>query len=196
MKIIAISGGSGSGKTTLAKKLKDKYNNNSLLISLDNYYINQETQILNNGFCNFDHPLSLDKELLLKNLNELNNNKKTKIPIYCFKKRDRIGYTEIYKKEYVLVEGLYAIEFLKNISHKSIFIYSDDDIMLARRISRDIKNRNRDLNSILMQYFEFVKPAYSQFILEQNRMASTVIENNYQNIEDFIHKIEELNNLG
>ncbi len=193
MKIIAIAGGSGSGKTTLAKYILEQDPIKNVLISLDNYYFNKKEQIIRNDFCNYDHPLSLDKEMLLKNMQELSIIGETNIPQYCFIKRDRVDYLKIKKPSIVIVEGLYSIEFLKGINTTSFFIEADTDLLLARRIKRDLKSRGRSLENILDQYFSEVKPAYNDYIIQQKESANILIKNNHQNIEVFLSKLRELN---
>lgn len=192
MKIIAIAGGSGSGKTTLANYLVEKNRDNSLLISLDNYYFNQEQQIEKNGFCNYDYPLALDKELLLKNLKELQTNGETLIPQYCFKQRDRIDYKKVQKSDILIIEGLYAVEFLKDTNAIKIFVEADNDLLLARRIKRDMENRGRKVEDILNQYFDDVKPAYMKYISTQKYQVEFLIDNNCKDISDFFKKFDRL----
>ncbi len=193
MKIIAISGGSGSGKTTLANNILERNTKDNLLLSLDNYYLNKEEQIKKNGFCNYDHPLALDNEMLVKNIEELQYNSETEIPQYCFKKRDRTGYIKIKKPLLLIIEGLYAVEFLKDINTVKIFVEADADLLLSRRIKRDLETRGRTLNSVLEQYFSEVKPAYNNFIIQQKRISDLIIENNSQDIQAFLSKFRELN---
>jgi len=192
VKVVAIAGGSGSGKTTLGSYIVEQDPLVSLLISLDNYYLNKDEQIIRNGFCNFDHPLALDKELLLSNLKELDSNYETNIPKYCFRRRDRVDYQKVKKPSIVVIEGLYAIEFLKEIEAAKIFVEADSDLLLARRIKRDLKNRGRSLDNIFEQYFSEVKPAYDNYIVHQKNIANFLIKNNGQNIEMFLSKFREL----
>jgi uridine kinase len=192
LKIIAISGGSGSGKTTLASHIFEKYSKSNLIISLDHYYFNQEQQMSRNGFCNYDHPLALDKDLLLKNIEELISNGETDIPQYCFKERNRIGYKSVNNVQTIIIEGLYSIEFLKNIEANKIFVEADIDLLLARRIERDMKHRGRNLESILEQYFKDVKPAYNKYIKNQKNVADLVIQNNYDKTEILLKEFDKL----
>jgi len=193
MNIIAIAGGSGSGKTTLARLIVKENPAEHLLISLDNYYFNKQEQIRRNGFCNFDHPLALDKKMLLKNIEELVSFGETKIPQYCFKKRDRVGCSVVSKPTTVIVEGLYSVEFLKEIVATKIFIDVDSDFLLARRIRRDIDSRGRSLDDILEQYFVDVKPAYNNYVINQKKIADFSFENNSQNPESLVSKLREIN---
>ena len=147
MNIITFSGASGSGKTTIAKYIHEK-RKNSLFVSLDNYYLNKEQQVKKNGFVDFDNPASIDVDLLKKNILELEQEGKTKIPIYCFIKRDRIGYKEIFKKDLLILEGLYASYFRLDNVKLNIFINVDLDIALLRRLKRDINERNRSFDDI------------------------------------------------
>jgi len=191
MKLVAIAGGSGSGKTTLAQYLLKQNPTNTLLISLDNYYLNKDEQIKQNGFCNYDHPLALDKKLLLKNIEELKTFGETKIPQYCFKKRDRTGYLTVKRCDIIIIEGLYAVDFLKDFDVFKIYVEAENDLLLARRIQRDIENRNRTIDNILRQYFDEVKPAYEMFISSQKIDSNLVIANN-KKLEKFLNKIKGL----
>jgi uridine kinase len=192
MKIIAIAGGSGSGKTTLANYIKELNPQNSLLISLDDYYFDKEQQMELNGFCNYDHPLALEKELLLQNLEDLQRDGEVDIPKYCFKKRHRIEYQKVKILKNIIIEGLYALDFLKDIKAMKIYVEADSDLLLSRRIKRDIQQRDRELDDILDQYIKSVKPAYDNFIINQKELADIVINNNFQSIDNFIYSVKNL----
>ena len=192
MKLIAIAGGSGSGKTTLSRLIVKESPEDCLLISLDNYYVNEQEQIIKNGFCNFDHSLSMNKEMLLKNIEELNGCGETTIPQYCFKKRDRIGYLKVKKTSIIIVEGLYSIEFLKDIVATKIFIDVDSDVLLARRIKRDLVDRGRSLDGILDQYLTYVKPAYDNYIINQKQLADLSTKNNSQDPGSLLSELKEM----
>ncbi len=190
MRIITLSGASGSGKTTVAKFIHEQ-NENSILLSLDNYYLNSDEQFKKNGFVDFDHPKSLDSELLKKNIDELKKLGRTKIPKYCFEKRDRVGYEETIVKDLLIVEGLYASYFILNESKINVFINVDLDIALLRRIHRDIAERNRTIESITEQYLKYVRPAYLEYIQGMKSISDLVITNN-TSLEVLTEKIEKL----
>ena len=177
MKIISISGASGSGKTTLANLLIS-FDSKATLISLDNYYLNKEEQILKNGFFDFDHPESFDYELLMKNIRELTSVGTTQIPQYCFNNQDRIGYKTIKSNNLLIIEGIYASKILVNECSMNIYVDIDLDLALIRRIKRDMNNRNRTLDSILNQYLDFVRPAYIKYVQDMKLNANKVIQNN------------------
>lgn len=186
MKIISISGASGSGKTTLANILTS-FNPKATLISLDNYYLNKEEQIIKNGFFDFDHPESFDYVLMIKNIKELTETGRTEIPQYCFDKQDRVGYKTVTSDKLLIIEGIYANKLLVNECSMSVYIDIDSDLALIRRIRRDMKNRNRTLDSILDQYLDFVRPAYIKYVQDMKLYAGKVIQNN--GLEDDLNNI-------
>ena len=177
MKVITISGSSGSGKSTLSEMLKE-LRSDTTIVSLDDYYLSEEEQIINNGFCNFDHPDSCNHELLIDNINELKRHGKAHIPKYCFKSKSRVGYEEISVSGILIVEGIYACKLLKNISDFNIFVDVDLDLGLIRRIKRDIYSRGRELDGILEQYIEFVRPAYFEYVQSMKLDANKIVCNN------------------
>jgi uridine kinase len=148
------------------------------IVSLDDYYLSEEQQIVNNGFCNFDHPDSCDYQLLIDNINELKRYEKTHMPKYCFKSKSRVGYEEISASGILIVEGLYASKLLKNISDFNIFVDVDLDLGLIRRIKRDIYSRGRELDEILEQYMRFVRPAYFKYVQNMKLDSDKIVCNN------------------
>lgn len=177
MKVITVSGASGSGKTTLAKLLK-KGSKSSNLWSLDDYYMNEKLQIARNGFCNFDHPKSIDVELLRENIKELKSIGETKMPQYCFSSRDRVGYKAIRAKDLLIVEGLFAGSLISEKSGLDIYVDVDPDLALLRRIDRDIVERQRTIENISDQYLKYVRPAFNKYIKIIKDCADIVVENN------------------
>lgn len=193
MKIITITGASGSGKTTLADEIH-KVTESSVKISLDDYYLSPEEQIKLNGCCNFDDPAALDSEMLTKNIRDLVDNNNVSVPIYCFQKRKRQGFRDINSADLIIVEGLYTSLFLRELSNVDIFVSADLDIALIRRIQRDMKERGRTLDSVVEQYINYVKPAYSLYIEKLRSHADIVVENN-GTCEDLIQQIPQVMEL-
>jgi len=183
MKIICIAGGSGSGKSTIARLMYQKYKSNSVVLSLDDYYINEKQQIEINGYCNFDHPGAVDCKLLIHNINDLKEKGSTLVPRYSFEDRDRVGFVKVKSSDFLIIEGLHSIELLKGIFDVSIFIKSDLDLSLLRRINRDIADRGRSIESITEQYIKDVRPSYLKYIKGQELLSDIVIENNDSKID-------------
>ena len=183
MKIICIAGGSGSGKSTIAGLVHQKYKGNGTVLSLDDYYINEKQQIEINGYCNFDHPGAVDCKLLIQNINDLKEKGSTLAPRYSFKNRDRVGFVKVKNSDFLIIEGLHSIVLLKGIFDVSIFIKSDLDLSLLRRINRDIADRGRSIESITEQYIKYVRPSYLMYIKGQELLSDIVIENNDSKID-------------
>jgi uridine kinase len=183
MKIICIAGGSGSGKSTVAGLVYQKYKSNSVVLSLDDYYINEKQQIEINGYCNFDHPGAVDCKLLIQNINDLKEKGSTLVPRYSFKDRDRVGFVKVKNSDFLIIEGLHSIALLKGIFDVSIFIKSDLDLSLLRRINRDIADRGRSIERITEQYIKDVRPSYLMYIKGQELLSDIVIENNDSKID-------------
>lgn len=196
--IIAISGGSGSGKTTLATQLENHYGENACLISLDSYYKDlSHLSEIERSKINFDHPDCLDFELFRDNVKSLINGNIACIPSYSFETHCRLDNTvNIKPKPILILEGLYAF-FDKEISdlvNIKVFVEVSDDLRLIRRIRRDVIERGRDVESVLIQYESTVRKMYSLFIHKQKKIADLVVDNNGDisietNVDLLMHKI-------
>lgn len=166
--VVGICGGTCSGKTTLARSLHESLQGDSVYISQDSYYKDQshksEEDLKKH---NFDHPDSLELDLLYDHILMLKSNKSIDIPTYCFKSHSRQAVTEAaHPSSIVIVEGILTFSHveLRNIFDLRIYVDVDADVRLARRINRDSQERSRDINSILNQYLYTVKPMHDEFV--------------------------------
>lgn len=185
--IIAVGGQSGSGKTSLAQLLKDKIDSkNSVLIAIDNFYkplTPEEREIALNNEYDFDNPNALDLDLMYELLYDIkvNNSKTIKVPKYSFVEHNRIPneFFVINNPHIIILEGLYALydERILNLIDLKIYVDADLDICLARRITRDMLHRGRDLEGCLKQWIKFVKPASEVFIRPTMKKADVIIPN-------------------
>lgn len=181
MKIIGIAGGSGSGKTTFAKKVLDKIGtDNSLILSMDSYYLNIQPEefYTQNKNPNFDHPAAFDWELLSEHLKLLKEGKSIEAPEYDFSKNARSNETiTITPKKLIIFEGIFAL-FDKDI-RKSLdikcFLHVDSDIRFTRRLHRDVNERGRSLESVISQYYETVRPMYQKYLDPQKQFADFTV---------------------
>jgi len=170
--ILGIAGGSASGKGFLAKQILKEMN--LTILSMDDYY-----KSTNDPNTNFDHPNSLDLELLAKHLVELQQGNTINKPIYDFVTHTRSGYEAFSSTKIVLLDGLFGLNelFIDKLS-LSIFIKASETIRLKRRITRDIKERGRTKESVLKQWATTVQPMYSKHIEPQSKIADILIINN------------------
>ena len=179
--VIGICGGSASGKTTVARKIVEVLDVQWVsLVSMDSFYKvldeEQHEKALNSEY-NFDHPDAFDVDLLVETLWRLKAWKSIEVPIYNFTTHSReINTRTIYGANVVIVEGIMAFtnEKLLEVMDLKIFVDTDADIRLARRLTRDILERGRDLDGVLKQYNKFVKPAYENFI-EPTRCKADIV---------------------
>ena len=194
--ILGIAGGTGSGKTYAVKNLLNEYPQNSVLsISMDSYYkdlshINYEKRIEQN----FDHPDSIDINLLKKHLEQASKGDKINIPIYDFIKHVRLGETiSISNAEIIIVEGIFALHFsqLRKLYTLKLFIDTPENIRLERRLVRDKRERGRTIKSIKDQYNSTVLPMHIKYV-EPSKVFSDLILDGRDNINDITNKIEEL----
>lgn len=169
--VIGICGGSASGKTTMAQKIIEALDVPWVtLLSLDSFYkvLNEEEHHLAHGNAyNFDHPDAFDFELLLKTLKKLKEGKKIEVPIYNFVTHSRDKRNKImYGANVIIFEGILIFDNkqIRDLLDMKIFIDTDSDIRLARRLHRDIMERGRDLEGVLKQYNKYVKPAFDYYI--------------------------------
>ena len=180
MLIIGIAGGTGSGKTTVVKKLIEQLPNGEVaVLSQDSYYKdNSHLQLEERQKINFDHPKSIEFELLIDHLNKLKNGKPIEEPVYSYLTCTREKKTKkIEPKEVVIVEGILILtnEKLRNLFDIKIFVYADDDDRLGRVISRDMSERGRSVEKVLQRYSKSVKPMHLQFIEPSKIYADLII---------------------
>ena len=186
MLIIGIGGGTGSGKTTVVNQILSEFPAGEVqVISQDSYY--KETSHLSfEERCkiNFDHPKSIDFELLEAHLKNLKKGENINQPVYSFKTHNRTGETTITKpKKVVIVEGILILSNpeLRALFDIKIFVHADSDERLMRRLKRDIAERGRDLDEVLERYQTTLKPMHQQFIEPMKAYADIIIPNNRYN---------------
>tara|TARA_B110000483_G_scaffold225153_1_gene284572 strand:- start:2661 stop:3293 length:633 start_codon:yes stop_codon:yes gene_type:complete len=186
MLIIGISGGTGSGKTTVVNQILSEFKEGEVqVISQDSYY--QDTSHLTfKERCeiNFDHPKSIDFELLESHLKSLRKGENINQPVYSFKTHNRTGDTTLTEpKKVVILEGILILSNtqLRSLFDIKIFVHADSDERLMRRLKRDIAERGRDLDEVLERYQTTLKPMHDQFIEPMKAFADIIIPNNQFN---------------
>ena len=177
--MIGIAGGTGSGKSTLADTLLQTFGEKAVLVRQDDYYKDLDFMAEEErAKQNFDHPNAIDFSLLYDHLVQLKNNAPIEVPIYnfCHHAREVTTHT-INPAEIIIVEGilLFSIAEIRELFDLKIFVDTDDDIRLLRRIERDMKERGRDLASIRNQYLATVKPMHDAFVEPSKRYADVIV---------------------
>jgi uridine kinase len=186
MLIIGIAGGTGCGKTTVVKKIIEELPiNEVVVISQDSYYhdlshLTKEER----SKVNFDHPQSIDFDLLINHLSLLRQGKTVEIPVYSFVEETRMPQTISTKpKKVIIVEGILVLSNpkLRELFDMKIYVHADSDERLIRRLQRDMKERGHDLEKVLYRYQTAVKPMHSEFIEPSKEFADIIIPNNHYN---------------
>jgi uridine kinase len=186
MLIIGIAGGTGCGKTTVVDQILNELPEGEVgVISQDSYY--KDTSHLSYDErikINFDHPRSIDFELLVTHLKELKNGNAIDQPVYSFVKHNRTGDTiKTHPRKVMIVEGILILtnQELREMFDIKIFVHADSDERLIRRLKRDICERGRDLDEVLARYQNTLKPMHQQFIEPMKEYADIIIPNNKYN---------------
>ncbi|STY75377.1 Uridine kinase [Macrococcoides caseolyticum] len=178
--IIGIAGGSGSGKTSVTSKiLKNLEGYSVALIEQDYYYKNQDHLTFEERLkTNYDHPFAFDNELLIQNLKDLRNGKTVEVPTYDYSNHTRSEKTITFEpKDVIIVEGIFALENsdLRDLMDVKIYVDTDADLRILRRIVRDIEERGRTMESVIDQYLTVVRPMHNQFIEPTKKYADIII---------------------
>jgi len=179
---IGIAGGTASGKTSVANELIKNLNQEKVtLVNLDSYYIDlSHLDLEERKKFNFDHPDSIDWKLVYQNLYNLFKLKEAYKPVYSFSLYNRTQEFEVLEPaKIVILEGLFALykKELRSLMDLKIFVSAPDDIRLIRRIKRDVSERGRDIDSIIEQYLNFVRPMYIEYIKPTKNYADIIIQN-------------------
>ncbi len=186
MLILGIAGGTGCGKTTVVNQIVDQLPENEVgVISQDSYY-NDLSHLTKEerGKINFDHPNSIDFDLLIAHLEELKQGKPIEKPIYSFVEENRLEDTILTKpRKVMIVEGILVLSNakLREMFDIKIYVHADSDERLIRRLQRDIRERGHDLDKVLTRYQTAVKPMHQQFIEPSKEFADIIIPNNHYN---------------
>jgi len=186
MLIIGIAGGTGSGKTTVVNQILNELPTQEVtVISQDSYY-NKNDHLSYEERCNinFDHPRAIDFELLIKHLKKLKKGSTIEQPIYSFVTHNRSSDTvKTHPRKVVIVEGIliFINKELRDLIDIKVFVHADSDERLIRRLKRDIKERGRDLDEVLLRYQVTLKPMHQEFIEPTKNYADIIIPNDKYN---------------
>ena len=178
--VIGICGGSGSGKTTLAKNIASALGNNAVLLSMDSFYKAQPgTTYAQRCLTNYDHPNSIDIDVMVNCLKDLKEGRATDIPVYDFTIHNRSDepWVHLESAPVILVEGILLFAFPEAVEllDRKIFVDTDADVRVLRRVERDMTERGRSLESIVSQYLETVRPMHLQFVEPYKAMADIIV---------------------
>jgi uridine kinase len=182
--IIGVAGGSGSGKTTIAQRVLDTIGRDQVaMIQHDAYYRSHEgLSFEERAKTNFDHPNSLETELLVEHLRLLRERVTIHRPVYDFTSHTRTSETvEVKPLPVIIVEGILVLvePELRELMDLRIYVDTDADLRLLRRLERDIVERGRSLESVLQQYLESVRPMHLQFVEVSKRYADIIVPEGY-----------------
>jgi len=195
--LIGVAGGTASGKSTVCKTLMESLGQNQISnvekqvvsLSQDSFYreLNEaEITKANKGMFNFDHPDAFDNDLMESVLQDILQGRPTKIPVYDFKTNARVPgqFTMIYPSDVVMVEGILVFYFprIRELFNLKLFVDTDADTRLARRVLRDIEERGRDLEHVLHQYTTLVKPAFEEFCIPTKKYADVIVPRGAENV--------------
>lgn len=198
--LIGITGGTGSGKSTVAKQiLKNLPNQSIATIPQDAYYKNQDhLPMVERIKANYDHPFSFETDLLVQHLKDLLSGKAIDLPQYDFENHTRKKETlHVESKNIIILEGilLFNEPLLRDLMDIKIFVDTDADIRVIRRIKRDIRDRGRSLESVINQYMTTVRPSHLQFVEPNKKYAHIIIPEGGKNkvaIDIIVTKIKAI----
>jgi len=202
--VIGVAGGSGSGKTSVTKAIYEHFKGHSILMLEQDYYYKDQSHLpfeqrLNT---NYDHPFAFDNDLLIEHLNALLHHKSIEKPVYDYKLHTRSEDVIIVEpKDVIILEGILILEDerLRDLMDIKLYVDTDADLRIIRRILRDIKERGRSIDSVIEQYISIVRPMHNQFIEPTKRYADIIIPEGGQNhvaIDLMVTKIQTILELN
>lgn len=199
--LICVAGGTASGKTTVVNEIIHHFRVDQIsVIYMDNYYKERnDISLEQRKKINYDHPNSFDMDLLHSDLNSLLNHESIDSPVYDFCQHNRNVSEKIrlMPTNVIILEGILALfdEKIRSLSSINIFVESDADIRFIRRLKRDILERGRSMDDVIMQYLETVKPMYDAYVAPTKRFADIIVPNDTKHdvaIEILSSKIKDI----
>ncbi|WP_456273941.1 uridine kinase [Bacillus sp. AK031] len=198
--VIGVAGGSGSGKTSVTRSIYESFQEHSILMIQQDYYYKDQSHLPfeERLKTNYDHPLAFDNELLIKHLMKLLKNESIEKPIYDYKMHTRSEETLLVEpKDVIILEGILVLEDerLRNLMDIKLYVDTDADLRIIRRMLRDIKERGRSIDSVIDQYINVVRPMHNQFIEPTKRYADVIIPeggHNHVAIDLMVTKIQTI----
>ena len=184
--VIGIAGGSGSGKTTLVKNLVAQFGPKITVLSHDNYY-KRHDELTYDERCllNYDEPAAFDTSLMVYQLDQLRHGQSIQCPVYDFTVHNRSDETlDIHPQQVIIVEGIliFENEELRKLMDIKIFVDTDADIRICRRMKRDVNKRGRSLESVITQYQQTVKPMHEKHVEPSKKYADIVVPEGGKNM--------------
>ena len=177
--IIGIAGGTGSGKTTLVDRLKEQFGEDISVLAHDSYYAeHHDLSLEERRALNYDHPAAFDTDRMIQDLEDLKAGKTVQVPVYDYTVHDRLEETrEVTPNKVILVEGILIFDnkALRDLLDIKLFVDTDADVRILRRIHRDVTERSRTLDTVMEQYLKTVKPMHEQFVEPSKRYADIII---------------------
>lgn len=184
--IVGIAGGSASGKTTIVNRIREQFGDDIVVISHDSYYkAHNDLSYDERSRLNYDHPSSFDTELLIRDVMKLKNGEEVDIPVYDYAIHNRSEQTvHVVPKPVIILEGILILENkqLRDLMDVKVFVDTDADERLMRRIRRDTIERARSVSSVLTQYSDTVKPMHEQFVEPSKKYADLIIPRGGENL--------------
>ena len=178
--IIGIAGGSGSGKSTLVSKLQEAFAGEDVATLCHDYYYKEHTDLSyeQRTQLNYDHPQAFDTDMMIEHIKMLKQGKEIERPVYSFVEHNRTSEKVVVKpSNVVIIDGILIFENhkLRDLMDIKVFVDTDADVRLARRILRDVCNRGRSMESVIEQYLSTVKPMHEEFVEPSKRYADVII---------------------
>ena len=184
--VIGVAGGTGSGKTTLVKALMNRFGENITVLSHDNYYKqHNELTYEERAKLNYDHPDAFDTDMMIEHLRLLKQGVAIDCPTYDFTVNNRAeGILHIEPEKVIVVEGILIFQDLELCREMDIkiFVDTDADVRLCRRIRRDVRKRGRTIESVIDQYLTTVKPMHEQFVEPSKKNADLIVPEGGKNL--------------
>ncbi|MBM7649029.1 uridine kinase [Bacillus ectoiniformans] len=198
--VIGVAGGSGSGKTSVTKSIYDFFKGHSIMMIEQDYYYKDQSDLPfeERLKTNYDHPLAFDNDLLIQHIESLLTYQPVEKPVYDYARHTRSAETiRMEPKDVIILEGILVLEDerLRDLMDIKLFVDTDADLRIIRRMIRDIKDRGRTIESVIDQYINVVRPMHNQFIEPTKRYADIIIPEGGQNhvaIDLMVTKIQTI----